>query len=137
MRIIKSVWFGCLSFGAAACMSSQDPEQAVAVASASAALTWTDQGTTLTVDAEVEPPRCDGTRLLLGVSGRLVSTGAASAIVMVETIDGKETEQTIVNAGDFMHLGRNKVADFMTDVAMSSGTHAVRLCFAQSGAKGR
>ena len=95
---------GVLMFsGCAAPQQQRDEASAV-----SSALTWTDGTLTMTVEADVEPVRCEATDPVLEVS-----------------------RVTLASAADFTVDGNgNRVASFMTDVLLLNGAHNVELCFA-------
>lgn len=99
----------------------------------SAALSWTDGPLTMTVEAEVEPVRCEATDPTLGISGviTVAGSGTLTAVAMITNVDtGEVSRVTLASAADFAVIDGNRVASFMTDVILLNGTHNVELCFA-------
>lgn len=133
---------GCLWMAAAlaiaGCNATIDQPQDE-VTGKSAALTWTDGSLTVTVEADVEPIRCEGVDPTLGVSGSIsiAGTGSFTAVAMITNVDtGTVSLVTLASATDFVTVGSDRVASFMTDVLLPNGMHSVELCFGLTTARG-
>ena len=88
---------------------------------ANAALTWSDGSRTVTVDAEVEDPLCNGLQGQIGVTGSFTAS-AALTIAMVVSIDGGVAQViTVATPANFTPVGRDFAASFGTDANVPNG----------------
>ena len=140
MAIVRSdghVWLAAaLALGGCTGTVGEKQDQ---VTGQSSALTWTDGALTMTVEADVEPVRCEGLDPTLGVSGTIAVEGSGSfnAVAMITNVDTGEISQiTLASASDFAPIGDALVASFMTDVLLPAGMHSVELCFALTTDRG-
>jgi hypothetical protein len=123
-----------LSGGLAGCSGDIQGEGAE-LGVTSEALTWSD-GATVSVNADVETPVCDGAQGMLGVTGNFVSS-AAVTIAMVVAVDGTTTQQiTVATPASFALVDRDFVASFGTDALVPNGNHRVDVCFGLVTARG-
>jgi len=136
MAIVRrnaGLWLGAMVAlgGCTGNIGGQASEQATAQ---TGALTWTDGALTMTVEADVEPVRCEATDPTLGVSGSITvaGSGTLTAVAMVTNVDtGEVSRITLASASDFsVDVNGDRVASFATDVLLLNGAHNLELCFA-------
>jgi len=134
-RVVALLSTALLPAGLAGCSGDIKGEGAEIGVTAEA-LTWSDSGTTINVEAQVEDALCNGDLGQLGVTGQFTSNQAVT-IAMLVSIDGT-VDQVIAVAtpANFMAMGRNFVASFGTDADVPNGMHRIDLCFAKVTASG-
>jgi hypothetical protein len=72
------------------------------------------------------------------MEGVLATTGSTDSVEIAVSVDaGAPAVAGLIAPQDFAHAGRVKTAPYSLPVALSAGSHLVRVCFTQSGAAGR